>query len=126
MKKEIKTKKAPLPVASYSQAVLVKDILFVSGQIGIDPLTGKLEIGFENQVRRIFENLKAIVEDSEFEIANIVKVTVYLTENVDFYVFNRLYSEFFKSVDIKPARSTLIVKALPLNALVEIDAIAIR
>ena len=126
MKKEINTRKAPLPVGPYSQAVLVGNALFISGQIGIDPETGKLVEGFESQVVRIFKNLEEILKSAGFELSHVVKVSVYMVEDADFKLFNSLYSEFFKGVEIKPARSTIIVRSLPLGALLEIDAIAIK
>jgi len=126
MKKEINTRKAPLPVGPYSQAVLVGNALFISGQIGIDPETGKLVEGFESQVVRIFKNLEEILKSAGFELYHVVKVSVYMVEDADFKLFNSLYSEFFKGVEIKPARSTIIVRSLPLGALLEIDAIAIK
>jgi len=126
MKKEIKTRKAPLPVGPYSQAVLVGNALFISGQIGIDPETGKLVEGFESQVVRIFKNLEEILKSAGFELSHVVRVGVYIVEGADFKLFNSLYSEFFKGVEIKPARSTIIVRSLPLGALLEIDAIAIK
>ncbi len=126
MKKEIRTNEAPLPVAPYSQAVLVDNMLFISGQIGIDKESGKLAEGFEEQVRMIFRSIEAILSSAEFSKADLVRLTVYLTERADFDRFNKLYEEFVRDINIKPARSTVIVNALPKGALVEIDAIAVR
>ncbi len=126
MKKEIRTNEAPLPVAPYSQAVLVDNMLFISGQIGIDKESGKLVEGFEEQVRRIFGSIEAILSSAGFSKTDLVRLTVYLTEGVDFDRFNKLYEEFVRDINIKPARSTVIVNALPKGALVEIDAIAVR
>ncbi len=126
MKKEIRSNEAPSPVAPYSQAVLVDNILFISGQIGIDKESGKLAEGFEDQVRRILGSIEAILSSAGFSKTDLVRLTVYLTERVDFDRFNRLYEEFVRDINIKPARSTIIVSALPMGALVEIDAIAVR
>ncbi len=126
MKKEIRTNEAPLPVAPYSQAVCINNMLFISGQIGIDKESGKLAEGFEEQVRMIFRSIEAILSSAEFSKADLVRLTVYLTERADFDRFNKLYEEFVRDINIKPARSTVIVNALPKGALVEIDAIAVR
>ncbi len=126
MKREIKTNEAPLPVAPYSQAVLVNNMLFISGQIGIDRELGKLAEGFEEQVKSIFGSIEAILSSAGFSKSDLVRLTVYLTEGVDFDKFNELYEEFVRDINIKPARSTVIVNALPKGALVEIDAIAVR
>ncbi len=126
MKREIKTNEAPLPVAPYSQAVLVNNMLFISGQIGIDRELGKLAEGFEEQVKSIFGSIEAILSSAGFSKSDLVRLTVYLTEGVDFDKFNKLYEEFVRDINIKPARSTVIVNALPKGALVEIDAIAVR
>ncbi len=126
MKREIKTNEAPLPVAPYSQAVLVNNMLFISGQIGIDRELGKLAEGFEEQVKSIFGSIEAILSSAGFSKSDLVRLTVYLIEGVDFDKFNKLYEEFVRDINIKPARSTVIVNALPKGALVEIDAIAVR
>jgi len=126
MKKEVKTEEAPLPVAPYSQAVSVNNMLFISGQIGIDPESGKLANSFEEQVRIIFRSIESIIASAGFSKEDLVKLTVYLTNDVDFNYFNRLYEDFVKDIEIKPARSTVIVNSLPKGALIEIDAIAVR
>jgi len=111
MKKEVKTEEAPLPVAPYSQAVSVNNMLFISGQIGIDPESGKLANSFEEQVRIIFRSIESIVASAGFSKEDLVKLTVYLTNDVDFNYFNRLYEDFVKDIEIKPARSTVIVNS---------------
>ncbi len=126
MKREVRTEKAPAPVGPYSQAIEKNNMLFISGQIGIDPSSGKLEDDCEAQIRRIFSNITEILKAGGYSLSDIVKVNVYLTEGVDFSVFNRLYMEFFEGIDVKPARSTVIVKALPLGACVEVDIIAVK
>ena len=126
MKKEIKTNEAPLPVAPYSQAVLADNMLFISGQIGMDKESGKLVEGFEGQVKMIFRSIEAILSSAGFSKTDLVRLTVYLTGDIDFDRFNKLYEDFVRDINIKPARSTVIVNALPKDALVEIDAIAVR
>ncbi len=120
--KVVQTDKAPKPVGPYSQAVIVDGWLFVSGQIPIDPKTGKLVEGeFKEKVRRVMENIKAIVEAAGGSLENVVKVTVYLSDIGKFSEFNEVYSEYFK--DHKPARSVIEAK-IPKNAELEVDVIA--
>lgn len=122
--KPIYSQKAPQPVGPYSQALMVDRFLFVSGQIGIDPASGKLREGFERQVRQIFENLQAILESAGADRRHIVRMVVYLKDMSLFGEFNRLYEEFFRDVPVKPVRTTVAVSALPLDALVEVEATA--
>jgi len=120
--KVIQTDRAPKPVGPYSQAVSVDGWLFVSGQLPIDPKTGKLVEGdFREKVRRVMENIKAIVEAAGGTLKNVVKVTVYLEDISKFSEFNEVYSEYFK--DHKPARSVVEAK-IPKNAGLEVDVIA--
>ncbi len=126
MKKEIKTTGAPAPVGPYSQAIDTGSFLFISGQIGIDPSTGKLVEGLEAQTRRALLNILAILESAGLGKENLVKITIYTTDISNFGTINTLYEEFFKGVEPKPARAVVGVKELPLNALIEIEAIAIR
>jgi len=126
MKQRIFTDKAPKPVGPYSQAVRVGNFLFVAGQIGIDPKTGKLREGFEEQVKQTFENISAILSASGYSWEDVVRVVVYLRDLSKFSDFNRLYQELLKDVSIPPVRSTVEVSSLPLNALVEIEATAYK
>jgi 2-iminobutanoate/2-iminopropanoate deaminase len=117
------TDKAPRPVGPYSQGIVAGNFLFISGQIPIDPRTGKLVEGsFEDKVKRVLENLKAIVEAAGGTLDNIVKVTVYMKDIKKFQEFNKIYSEYFKGRP--PARVVVEVSNLPLGADVEIEAIA--
>ncbi len=125
MKKEIFTPKAPKPLGAYSQAVLVDNMLFVSGSIGIDE-DGNLKQDIISQVKQCLLNIKNILEEALFSIEDIVKVNIYLTHLENFAVVNSVYEEFFKEVSIKPARSTVEVSSLPKGALVEIDVIALK
>ncbi len=120
------TEKAPLPVGPYSQAVEAGGTLYLSGQIGIDPATGKLREGFGDQVRQIFSNVEEILRSAGYSKGDIVKVTVYMTNLTRFGEFNSLYAEFFEDVDPKPARVTVGVRELPLSAEVEVEIVAVR
>jgi 2-iminobutanoate/2-iminopropanoate deaminase len=123
MKSIIRTKRAPGAIGPYSQAVMAGDTLFVSGQIGIDPATGKIESGdAAGQARQVLENLKAILEDAGMSLADVVKTTIYLASLDDFSTVNTVYGGFFEHDP--PARATIEVSRLPLGALVEIEAMA--
>jgi len=122
MRKVIYTPKAPKPVGPYSQGIIAGNYLFVSGQIPIDPETGEVIKGdFKTQVRRVLENIKAIVEASGASMKDVVKVTVYLKDMNKFREFNEIYKEYFK--EEPPARSVVEVSNLPKNVDLEIDAI---
>lgn len=126
MKQRIYTDQAPKPVGPYSQAVKVGNFLFVAGQIGTDPKTGKLREGFEEQVKQTFENISAILSTCGYSWEDVVRVVVYLKDLSKFSDFNRLYQELLKDVSVPPVRSTVEVSSLPLNALVEIEATAYK
>jgi 2-iminobutanoate/2-iminopropanoate deaminase len=124
MKKIIKTEKAPAAIGPYSQAVQSSNLLFVSGQLGINPETGNfVEGGVKEQAQQVFENIKAILTESGFKMSDIVKATVFLTDMSDFAVVNEIYASQFDG-DF-PARSAIAVKTLPKNGLVEIEVIAV-
>ncbi len=120
----IYTEKAPKPVGPYSQAIKAGNFLFLSGQIGLDPQSGKLRENFEEQVIQIFQNIDAILEKAGLERKNIVRVVVYLRDLRLFEKFNKLYGEYFEGVEVKPVRTTVEVSALPLGALVELEITA--
>jgi len=125
MKKIISTVNAPKAVGPYSQAVWVNDLLFISGQIPIDPETGKfVSEDVKEQTTQVFKNLGAILQKAGLEYENIVKATVYLADMNDFAVMNEVYALFFEK-DF-PARAAFQVVKLPLGAKVEIEAIAVR
>ena len=120
----VQTDKAPKPIGPYSQAVKAGSILFVSGQIPIDPETGKLVQGdFKDKAKRALMNLVSIVEAAGGSIENIVKVTVYLTDISRFPEFNKVYEDIMKGH--KPARAVIGVASLPAGAEIEVEAIAI-
>lgn len=119
----VASNKAPNAIGPYSQAVKQGSFVFTSGQIPIDPSTGKIVDGdFEARTRRVFENLKAVLEAAGCSFSSVVKSTVYLTNLADFQTLNGIYAEYFG--DHKPARSTVGVAALPMGAPVEIDLVA--
>jgi len=123
MKVVISTDRAPAAVGPYSQAVKAGELLFISGQIGIDPATGTMAEGLEAQIRQVLENIKAIVEEAGGSMASVVKATVLLRSMDDFKTMNGIYAEYFGSDP--PARAAFAVSALPLGALVEIETIAL-
>ncbi|NOZ49504.1 MAG: RidA family protein [Chloroflexi bacterium] len=118
----ISTSQAPAAVGPYSQAVRTASLVFTAGQIGIDPLSGQLRAGLEAQTRQILQNLDAVLKAAGTDMAHIVKTTIYLTDMAHFQAVNALYGAAFTAAP--PARSTVAVAALPLGALVEIEAIA--
>ncbi len=122
-KKVIQTNKAPAPVGPYSQAILASGWLFVAGQIPLDPETGEMvKGGFEDKVRRVLDNLKAIVEAAGGSLGDVVKVTVYLRDISLFPRFNQIYAEYFK--EKPPARVVVEVSNLPKDADLEVEAVA--
>lgn len=124
MKKAIKTDNAPAAVGAYSQGIMANGILFVSGQIPLDPATGEMVEGIEAQARRSMDNVKGIVEGAGLTMDNVVKTTILLADIADFAVVNQVYSEYFQG-DC-PARACFAVAALPKGAGVEIEAIAVE
>ncbi|MDA1317103.1 MAG: RidA family protein [bacterium] len=122
--KYIHTEKAPKVVGPYSQAIVSGDLIFCSGQIGIDPASGKLVEGIENQTKQVLENLKAVLEEAGSSLNKSVKCTVYLSDIKDFATMNEIYGQYFS--DHKPARAAFAVAALPIGALVEIEVIAVK
>lgn len=122
--KYIITKNAPQAIGPYSQAIIAEDFVFCSGQIGIDPKTGELVNGIENQTKQIIENLKAVLNESGSDIDCIVKTTIFLTNINDFAKVNEIYGSFFTKH--KPARATVEVSNLPKGALIEIEATALK
>lgn len=123
MKSVIHTKLAPEAIGPYSQAIHVKNLVFTSGQIPIDPATGAfVEGGIKEQTRQSLLNVKAILENAGTSMDNVIKTTVFLTDMNDFADMNSVYAEFFNAP--YPARSAVAVKTLPKGALVEIEVIA--
>lgn len=125
MKKIIATNNAPAAIGPYSQAIEVNNMLFISGQIPIDPATGEFVAGgIKEQTTQSFKNIKAILEEAGLTTNNIVKTTVLLADMKDFAAMNEIYASQFSGTF--PARSAFAVKELPKGALVEIEVIAAR
>lgn len=124
MKKRIATNGAPAAIGPYSQAVELNGIVYVSGQLPVNPATGEMPQGIEAQTRRSLENIGAILEAAGLTYNDVVKTTVLLANMADFGAMNAVYAEFF--TQDKPARVCFQAAALPKNALVEIDAVAGR
>ena len=119
----ILTERAPAPVGPYSQAIRIDGFVFCSGQVGLDPKTGKLvEGGVAEQTRQVLDNLAAVLAGAELGLDAIVKTTIFLVDIGDFAAVNAIYGERMGTPP--PARSTVAVAALPLGARVEIEAVA--
>jgi len=122
--KTIQTHSAPAAIGPYSQAALKNDILFVSGQLGIDPATSQMLDGFEEQANMVFKNIKAVLEAAGMGMSHVVKVSVFLKDMDDFAALNEIYARNFSAP--YPAREAIQVARLPKDGLVEISVIAIR
>ena len=125
MKKIISTDKAPQAIGPYSQAVEINGMLFISGQIPIDPATGKVvQGGIKEQTEQVLKNIGAILEAAGYSFADVVKSTVFLKDMNDFSGMNEVYSRFY--AENPPARAAFQVARLPLDVLIEIETIAIK
>jgi len=119
----IHTENAPAAIGTYSQAILVDNTLYLSGQIGLDPYSMELVEGIEAQIRRVFDNLKAVCEAAGGSLADIAKLNIFLTDLSNFQLVNQIMGEYFAQP--YPARAALGVASLPKGALVEMDGIVI-
>jgi 2-iminobutanoate/2-iminopropanoate deaminase len=126
-KSAIATTAAPAAIGPYSQAVRIGSTVYTSGQVALDPATGELVAGgIDAQTTRVLDNLKAVLAAAGLDFAHVVKTTVFLKDMADFAAMNALYAKYFAPEGVvAPARSTVQVAALPKNALVEIECIAI-
>ena len=123
MKQAISTPQAPAAIGPYSQAIRVGNLIYTSGQIPINPATGVfVEGGIKEQTRQSLTNIKAILEEADLSMTNVVKTTVFMADMNDFAEMNAVYAEFF--AEPYPARSAVAVKSLPKGALVEIEVVA--
>jgi 2-iminobutanoate/2-iminopropanoate deaminase len=122
MKKAIVSDKAPKALGPYSAGVISGNNVFISGQLGMDPATGKLVEGIEGQARQSLTNLRNLLEAADMTTDNVVKTTVLLADLADFAKVNEIYGQFFS--EPYPARACFQVAALPAGARVEIEAIA--
>ncbi|MDO7539291.1 RidA family protein [Acinetobacter nosocomialis] len=119
----IHTENAPAAIGTYSQAILVGNTLYLSGQIGLDPYSMELVDGIEAQIRRVFDNVKAVCEAAGGSLADIAKLNIFLTDLSNFQLVNQIMGEYFAQP--YPARAALGVASLPKGALVEMDGIVI-
>lgn len=121
--RKISTDKAPAAIGPYSQAVLVNGLLYTSGQIPLDPVSGQVvEGGIKEQTLQVMKNLKAVLDEAGTSFENVIKTTCFIADMGDFAAFNEIYGEYFTG---RPARSCIAVKDLPKGVLVEVELIAI-
>ena len=123
MQKKINTDKAPGALGPYSQAVEIDQLVYTSGQLGIDPATGELADGVEAQAKQALENVKAILAEAGLEMSSIIKTLVFIKDMNDFGKVNAIYAQYING-DVLPARSCVEVAALPKGGLVEIEVFA--
>ena len=122
MNRKVHTENAPAAIGPYSQAVIVGNLVFCSGQIPLDPETGALVgSGITEQTHRVCQNLKAVLEAAGASLESAVKTVCFLQDMADFAAFNQVYAQYFTE---KPARSCVAVKDLPKGALVEVEVVA--
>jgi 2-iminobutanoate/2-iminopropanoate deaminase len=119
----ISTTKAPAAIGPYSQANFVNGVLYISGQIPIDPATGNLVDGIEKETHQVMKNLKSILEEAGLSFSNVVKATIFLKSMDDFTAMNEIYASYLDPNSF-PARETVQVACLPKNVSVEISMIA--
>jgi 2-iminobutanoate/2-iminopropanoate deaminase len=125
MKKIIFTDKAPAPIGPYSQAVMIGNTLYTSGQIAINPETGDLVVSdIENETRQVMENMKAVLDAAGMTFENVIKSTIFISNMDDFASINTIYGAYFNE-KTAPARETVQVARLPKNVNVEISMIAV-
>jgi 2-iminobutanoate/2-iminopropanoate deaminase len=119
----IRTENAPAPIGPYNQAVQLGNILFISGQIALDPITGELvQHGIQTETHKVMENLKAILEEAGMDFTNVLKTSIFLMDMTQFGKVNEVYGSYFS--EAPPARETVQVSGLPKGANVEISMIA--
>ncbi len=120
--KIIQTQKAPAAIGPYSQAIMAGDMLFTSGQLGLDPETGALSSAIEEQAKQSLKNVQAILDEAGFQKTDVIKTVIFLKNMSDFVTVNKIYADFFG--DHKPARSCVEVSHLPKDGLIEIEVVA--
>ena len=126
MKKIIKTSKAPAPIGPYNQAILSWNTLYTSGQIAIDPSSGKLKIGtIKEETLLVMENMKAVLAAADMTFENVVKTSIFISDMTNFSEINEVYGSYFNE-DTAPARETVEVANLPKFVNVEISMIAVK
>lgn len=125
MKKAIHIPGAPAPIGPYSQAILINDTLYLSGQIPLNPFNGQLETGsIEDATRRVLDNIMELLKEVDMDASHVVKCSIFMKSMDDFAAMNAIYAEYFHTVP--PARETVQVAKLPLDVPIEISCIAIR
>lgn len=124
MKKVIHTENAPKAIGPYSQAIENNGILYISGQVPVNPQTGKIPEGIEAQTEQVMQNISAILTEAGYSFADVVKSTCLLSDMANFKAMNEVYAKYYPTE--APARAAFAVKELPLGALVEIETIAIK
>ncbi|MDB2413901.1 Rid family detoxifying hydrolase [Flavobacteriaceae bacterium] len=126
MKKIIKTSKAPAPIGPYNQAILSGNTLYTSGQIAIDPSSGKLKIGtIKEETLLVMENMRAVLAAADMTFENVVKSSIFISDMTNFSEINEVYGSYFNE-DTAPARETVEVANLPKFVNVEISMIAVK
>lgn len=125
MNKIIHTDNAPKAIGPYSQAIVANGILYMSGQLPVNPETSKVvEGGVKEQANQVLTNIKAILTEAGYQMTDVVKCTCLLSDMADFAAFNEVYAQYFTSNF--PARMAFAVKTLPLNVMIEIDCVAVK
>ena len=124
MKNVVKTELAPGAIGPYSQGIDLGNMIFFSGQIPLDPVTGEMPEGIEAQTVRALENVKGLLQSQGFDFSNVVKTTVFLDNMNDFATMNGIYAQYF--IEPYPARSAVEVAKLPKGALIEVEVIAVK
>lgn len=123
MRRVIHTDQAPAAIGTYSQAIQTGNTVYLSGQIGLDPSTMQLVDGIEAQIRRVFDNVKAVCEAADGSLADIAKINIFLIDLANFQLVNQIMGEYF--AEPYPARAALGVASLPRGALVEMDGVMV-
>jgi len=124
MKKVINTKNAPSAIGTYSQGIDLGNMIFFSGQIPLDPQTGKMPKGIEKQTHQAFNNVKGLLKSQKLMFSDVVKTTVFLDSMDDFAIVNNIYAQYF--TEPYPARSAVEVAKLPKGALIEVEVIVLK
>ena len=124
MKKIISTDSAPSAIGTYSQAVLINNFLYVSGQIALDPKNMKMVEGIDNQIDMVFKNIKEILKEADMDFSNVIKLTILLDNLENFEKVNEIMSELFEKP--YPARAAFEVSKLPKNSSIEVETIAYK
>ncbi len=124
MKKIISTDSAPSAIGTYSQAVLINNFLYVSGQIALDPKNMKMVEGIDNQIEMVFKNIKEILKEADMDFSNVIKLTILLDNLENFEKVNEIMNELFEKP--YPARAAFEVSKLPKNSSIEVETIAYK